>query len=70
MAKELKLYAIRNKSTGKLVNNITYKPKRFWERRADAINALEKANNRNFRWCEELKLELVTFKLVEVTDDE
>lgn len=58
------LYAARDKSTGKLVSDITNPRKKYWQRYGDAINAITKHNSRKYRKHGEL--ELVTFELVEV----
>lgn len=58
------IYAVRNKNTGKLVSDLTYKSKKFWLRKADAENAMY--NPYHYKTCD---LELVTFKLVEVKEN-
>lgn len=46
--KELRIYAIRDKSTGKFINDLTRPNRKFWEKRGFAENALK-----NFLWkCE------------------
>ena len=54
-----KLYAVRDKTTGKLVSNITNPRRKYWDRRNNAEAAIRKSYNRNH-------LELVVFELVEV----
>lgn len=56
-----KIYAVRNKSTGKLVSDLTNPRKKYWDKR----NFAEKAMRGDVR-----SLELVVFKLVEVKDDD
>lgn len=56
-----KIYAVRNKSTGKLVSDLTNPSKKYWSKRFFA----EKAIREDCR-----ALELVVFKLVEVKDDD
>lgn len=61
---ELFLYAARDTSTGKLVSNLTNPRRKYWDRRGNAVSAIQ---NYNRRWHG--KIELVTFKLVEVQDE-
>lgn len=59
----MKLYAVRNKETGKLVTGLTNPSHKFWEVKGyceDAIKHGKKLGLNN--------LELVTFELVEVTE--
>ncbi len=63
----MKLYAARNKNTGKLVSDITNPSRKFWQRRGDCVHAISKYNCRR---CKTYNLELVVFELVEVEDDE
>lgn len=65
---ELKLYAARNPVTGKLVSDLTNPRKKFWQRKDAAQEAIRDAVNG--RWKKYNSLELVTFKLVEVTENE
>lgn len=62
------LYAARDKSTGKLVCDITSPGKRFWQRQADAIAAINRHNSERgyYYYSRHGELELVTFELVEV----
>lgn len=65
------LYAAREKSTGKLVCDITNPGKRFWQRQADAIAAINRHNSdRRHYYSRHGELELVTFELVEVTNND
>lgn len=57
------IYAVRNTKTGKLLSDLTNPSKKFWEKKQFAERAIRK----NQKWYP--KLELVTFKLVEVKDD-
>ncbi len=68
MTKDMFLYAARDTETGKLVSNITNPKKKFWQRKDAATKAIRNANGS--RYCRYNSLELVTFKLVEVNDDE
>lgn len=62
------LYAARDKSTGKLVSGITNPSKKYWQRKQNAISAIENANRKRLRYgyTHRGELELVTFELVEV----
>lgn len=65
---ELRLYAARNPVTGKLVSNITNPRKKFWQIESAAKEAIRVATQGRYKKYE--SLELVTFKLVEVKDDD
>lgn len=57
------LYAVRDRTTGKLVSDLTSKHKKYWEQ----YNACRAAIQNSFRYREERdRLEIVTFELVEV----
>lgn len=63
------LYAARDVDTGKLVSDITNPGRKYWNRRANAQNAIDAYNqsaktNRNKG--KHRQVELVVFKLVEV----
>lgn len=60
---ELKLYAVRDITTGKLVSNLTNPRRKYWDRRGNAVSAIQNHYGRK-------NLELVTFKLVEVEDEQ
>ena len=62
------LYAVRDKSTGKLVSNITNPRRKYWDRKGNAISAINNYNLKRVRRHGEL--ELVTFKLIEVLEYE
>ena len=65
------LYAARDTSTGKLVNDITNPGRKFWETKGNCINAINTYNNRtsyNSRRKKHGLLELVIFELVEVKE--
>ena len=66
--KDLKIYAVRDMETGKLVSDLTNPKKKFWQRKDSATDAINKASHRT--WYKNRTLKLVTFKLVEVDDDE
>ena len=73
MANE-RLYAARDTGTGKLVSDITNPKRKYWDKRGNAIKAIDYYNkfcaNRKLKpTCnrgEHGVLELVTFELVEV----
>lgn len=72
-----RLYAARDVSTGKLVSDITNPRRKYWDRKGNAEKAIEYYNQRYAN--KKLKpfdnkgehgtIELVTFELVEVTED-
>lgn len=68
MADKMILYAARDTNTGKLVSDLTTKHKKFWEKEKAIKEVINKATNR--RYPKYNSLELVTFELVEVKDDE
>ena len=71
-----KLYAARDTSTGKLVSDITNPRRKYWDKRGNAIKAIEYYNrayaNRKLKPYDNKGehgiLELVTFELVEVEE--
>ena len=67
------IYAVRDKSTGKLVNNITNPRHKFWEKKGSAESAIKAFNPRyhNPRLGKApipADLELVTFELTEIKE--
>lgn len=64
----MKLYAARDKKTGKLVNDITNPRRKFWERREYCIGAINSTSY--YRKNKDYDLELVVFELIEVEDNE
>ena len=65
----MRLYAARDKNTGKLVSGITNPSHKFWQRQGDWESAIRRYN------CDRYKrgnydLELVTYELVEVKEGE
>ena len=67
------LYSARDTSTGKLVSDITNPGKRYWQRKEAAEEAIYKYNNKlNYygRAKRYGKLELVTWELVEVKEND
>lgn len=65
---ELKLYAARDTSTGKLVSDITNPRRKYWDRKGNAEVAIRRYNGRSVKY-KHGTLELVTFKLVEEEDE-
>lgn len=65
---ELRLYAARDTITGKLVSDITSPRKKFWHRKDAAKEAIRNATGG--RYPRYKSLELVTFKLVEVDNEQ
>lgn len=66
------LYGAREVATGKLVSNITNPRRKYWDRRGNALNAINYHNNKDTRYRknnEPGQVELVTFELVEVTNE-
>lgn len=74
---ELRLYAARDTATGKLVSDITNPRRKYWDKRGNAVSAIDCYNRgyanrklpRNANKGEHGTLELVTFRLVEVEDE-
>ena len=70
--KELFIYGARDTITGKLVSNITNPRRKYWDRRGNALSAINDHNGRMIRGHARANhgtLELVTFKLAEVDDE-
>jgi hypothetical protein len=70
MDSKLYIYAARDTSTGKLVNDITNPGRKFWEKQGNCIKAIEAYNNRTSysgRCQRHGKLELVVFELKELS---
>ncbi|MBO5969136.1 MAG: hypothetical protein J6S14_11645 [Clostridia bacterium] len=63
-----RLYAVRDKDTGKLVSNITNPRRKYWDRKGNAESAIRKAKGGYY--ADPRNLKLVTFELVEVDDDQ
>lgn len=59
------LYAVRNRTTGKLVKDLANPPHKFWEREADCRKAIASSSKKRFRYYPDI-FELVKFELVEV----
>ena len=66
----MRLYAARDKNTGKLVSGITTNPShKFWQRQGDCEYAIRRYNNSRYKRSN-YDLELVTYELVEVKEGE
>lgn len=65
MAENKRLYAVRDTDTGKLVSDITSPRRKYWDRKANALWAIQNGR-RNHR---HKNMELVAFELVEVEND-
>ena len=79
MEKKIYLYGARDTSTGKLVSDITNPRRKYWDKKGNAVNAIDYYNrtcaNRPRKYGLGNKgvhgtIELVTFELVEVKADE
>ena len=60
-----RLYAVRDTDTGKLVSDITNPRRKYWDRKANALAAIQNGR-RNYR---HKNMKLVVFELVEVEDN-
>lgn len=65
------IYAVRDKNTGKIVKDITNPGHKFWEVKGYCQKAIDNYNKGNYYSRRSLKydLEMVTYKLVEVEDE-
>lgn len=63
----MKLYAARDKITGKLVTGLTNPSHKFWHRKADCETAIDRYN-RSFYKRHNYDLEIVVYELVEVKE--
>lgn len=64
----MKVYAARDKNTGKLVSDLTTRHKKFWQSKKTCQNAIENYNNASVKYGN-YNLELVVYELVEINDD-
>lgn len=73
----MRLYAVRNKDTGKLLlsptlaKELTIPSRKFWERKSDCENAVRRANKGPFvngAYTYTNLFEMVTFELVEIKE--
>ena len=66
----MKLYAARDKNTGKLVSDITNPKHKFWQRQGDCEYAIKRYNySPNKYKTKNYDLELVKFELVEIKEE-
>lgn len=63
----MRLYAARDKNTGKLVSGITNPSHKFWQRRGDCESAIRRYNRDMYKRTN-YDLELAVFELVEVKE--
>lgn len=70
--KDKYLYAAREKTTGKLVCDITNPGKKFWQNKANALQAINRHNSERgaYHYARHGELELVVYKLIEVKECE
>ena len=67
------IYAVRDKNTGKLVKDITNPGHKFWEVKGYCQKAIDQYNEGNYysrRNNNDYDLEMVTFELVEVKNED
>ena len=66
------IYAVRDKKTGKLVKDITNPGHKFWEVKGYCQKAIDNYNKGNYyrRRNPKYDLEMVTYKLVEVSEND
>ena len=65
MSDKQRLYAVRDTDTGKLVSDITNPRRKYWDRKANALAAIQNGRRRH----RHKNMELVVFELVEVEDE-
>lgn len=61
-----RLYAVRDTDTGKLVSDITNPRRKYWDRKVNAVSAMDIGICRH----RHKNMKLVVFELVEVEDGE
>lgn len=66
------IYGVRDKKTGKLVKDITNPGHKFWEVKGYCQKAIDNYNEGNYyrRRNPNYDLEMVTFELVEVSEND
>ena len=73
MHDKIYLYGAREIDTGKLVSDITNPRRKYWDRKGNAVKAIDAYNNHDcwrYNKGNHGRLELVTFELVEVKETE
>jgi hypothetical protein len=71
MEKKIYLYGARDTETGQLVSDITNPRRKYWDKKGNAVNAIDAYNNRTTWYHNKGKhghIELVTFEQVEVKE--
>lgn len=63
MANEFTLYGVMDKSTGKLVSNLTNPRHKYWETRKTAENAVRKFMSRHYNADRQLKVVEIECKI-------
>lgn len=67
------LYAVKDTETEKIINGLTNPPHKFWQRKAQAQEALDRRGNRGVwdrgRRIPRERLKLITLKVEEVEDE-
>lgn len=66
--KHMKIYAARDKNTGKLVTDLTTRGNKFWLRQGDCEAAINRYNCGKCHSRKGYDLELVVYELVEVKE--
>ena len=66
------IYAVRDKNTGNIVKDITNPGHKFWEVKGYCQKAIDNYNKGNYyrRRNPKYELEMVTYKLVEVSEND
>lgn len=66
------IYAVRDKNTGKIVKDITNPGHKYWEVKGYCQKAIDNYNKGNYyrRRNPKYDLEMVTYKLVEVSEND
>lgn len=68
MTNEFTLYGVMDKSTGKLVNNLTNPRHKYWETRKTAENAVRKFMPRRYNADRQLEVVAIECKIRSVSE--
>lgn len=68
MANEFTLYGVMDKSTGKLVSNLTNPRHKYWETRKTAENAVRKFMSRRYNADKQLEVVAIECKIRSVSE--
>lgn len=68
MTNEFTLYGVMDKSTGKLVSNITNPRHKYWEARKTAENAVRRFKSRRYNTDRQLEVVEIECKVKVVSD--